>query len=446
MSAESVRLARKKQDFLSEFNRKGWYHSFAFADGTGIDGYISLDALRERYGRFPLPADLTGSRVLDIGAWDGWFSFEAERRGAAVTAIDCVEYDTFRQIQGRLGSKVDYRIVDLFDLAATGLGMFDYVFFLGVLYHLKHPLLGLETVCALTREIALVDSFVTDGDTWMEHGDDLPSMEFYETDELAGRLDNWYGPSVSCLVALCRAAGFARVELLHAKGHSASVACYRKWEGVPVGALRPSPALLGAVNHADFGINFTARRDQYITCWFTSEREDVRREDLRLEVDGFGAPALFARREDGRRWVANFRLPPGLDSGWKETRLRLSDTGFSESIRIAVDLPLVAGVLAIREVCDGVSWEHDTVDLGKGGLVSVWIGGLGENADRNNVRVWLGDFRLKLNYVSEPDGDGFRQINAEAPAALAAGIYTLRVACGESQATAAAPVRVVSMR
>src|SRR5512138_1334277 len=188
MSAESVRLARKKQDFLSEFNRKGWYHSFAFEDGTAIDGYISLDALRDRYSRFPLPADLTSSRVLDIGAWDGWFSFEAERRGAAVVAIDAVDYDTFRQVHRRLGSRVDYRIVDLFCLPSAGLGKFDYVFCLGVLYHLKHPLLGLEIVCGLTKEIALVDSFVTDGDTWMNNRDDLPSMEFYETDELAGRL------------------------------------------------------------------------------------------------------------------------------------------------------------------------------------------------------------------------------------------------------------------
>jgi tRNA (mo5U34)-methyltransferase len=446
MSAESVRLERKKQDFLKDFNRKGWYHSFAFADGGAIDGFISLDTLRERYGRFPIPEDLTGRRVLDIGAWDGWFSFEAERHGAAVTAIDCVEYDTFRQVQRRLGSRVDYRIVDLFELAGTGLGRFDYAFFLGVLYHLKHPLLGLETVCELTREIALVDSFVTDGDSWMEHRDELPSMEFYETDELAGRLDNWYGPSVTCLLALCRAAGFARVELLHAQGNLASVACHRRWEPAPKDGLHTAPGLLSAVNHADFGINFTARRDQYVTCWFTSEREEVGREDLRLEVDGFGAPAMFVKREDGARWMANFRLPPGLEPGWKQVRLRLADTPFSEPVRIAVDIPFKAGPLAIREVCDGVSWQRDTVDLAKGGLVSIWIAGLGENADRNSVRLWLGDDRLKVDWVGEPDSDGFRQINAQAPEGLTAGMHTLRASFGESEATGAAKVRVAGAR
>ncbi|MFB3777576.1 MAG: class I SAM-dependent methyltransferase [Bryobacteraceae bacterium] len=443
MPAGSARAARRNQDFLREFERKGWYHSFELPDGERIDGFISLDTLRERYRRFPIPEDLTGRRVLDIGAWDGWFSFEAERRGAAVTAIDCVEYATFRRLHQKLASKVDYRIVDLFDLAGAGLGTFDYVFFLGVLYHLKHPLLGLETVCALTREIALVDSFVTDGDTWQEHPDELPAMEFYETDELAGRLDNWYGPSVSCLLALCRAAGFARVELLHAQGHLASVACYRRWEPVPAGGLRPAPRLASAVNHADFGINFTARRDQYVTCWFSCERETLQREDLRLEVGGFGAPALYVKREDGSSWAANFRLPPGLEPGWKEARLRLADTPFGDSLRIAVDVPLNAGLLGIREVCDGVTWDRDTL---RGKVLSLWVAGLGENADRSNVRIWLGEVRLRVDYVSEPDGDGFRQLNAAAPEGFEPGAYSLRVEFGAAAVTHASPVRVTGVR
>jgi len=126
-------------DFSKRLAEKGWYHSFELPDGTRIDGCIGLAALRERYARFPIPQDLSGQRVLDIGAWDGWFSFEAERRGAVVTAVDCVEVPGFRQIQKKLGSKVDYRVVDLYDLPQSGLGKFDVVFFLGVFYHLKHP-------------------------------------------------------------------------------------------------------------------------------------------------------------------------------------------------------------------------------------------------------------------------------------------------------------------
>jgi len=301
-------------------------------------------------------------------------------------------------------------------------------------------------VCGLTSEIALVDSFVTDGDTWKEHAGDLPTMEFYETDELAGRLDNWYGPSVSCLLALCRAAGFARVELLHARGDRASVACYRRWEPVPAGPLHPAPRILSAANHADYGINFTARRDQYVACWFTSEREDIRRDEVRFEVDGFGAPTLFLRREEGARWAANFRLPPGLEPGWKEVRLRLASTPFSSSLRIAVDVPLEAGRLLLRDVRDGVTWEPDAVSAGDSGRLSVWVAGLGANCDRNNVRVWLGETRLGVDHVGEPDAENFRQINAVVPGDLGSGEYSLRIEFGAASVTHASPVRVSRMR
>jgi hypothetical protein len=71
---------------------------------------------------------------------------------------------------------------------------------------------------------------------------------------------------------------------------------------------------------------------------------------------------------------------------------------------------------------------------------------LGENADRNSVRLWLGDDRLKVDWVGEPDSDGFRQINAQAPEGLTAGMHTLRASFGESEATGAAKVRVAGAR
>jgi tRNA (mo5U34)-methyltransferase len=445
MPAQTIRQARRQVDFSRQLAEKGWYHSFELPDGSRIDGCISLEALRERYARFPLPPDLRGRRVLDIGAWDGWFSFEAERRGAAVTALDCVDVPGFRQVQRKLGSKVDYRILDLYELPPAGLGKFDFVLFLGVLYHLKHPLLGLEIVCRLTGEIALVDSFVTDGDTWAERVEEIPSLEFYETDELGGHLDNWYGPSVACLLALCRAAGFARVELLHAQGNNATVACYRRWEPPAAGASGRGPELSAAVNHADCGINFTAKRDQYITCWFTFKQEVIVRTDLLLEVDGLGAPPLYLRREKDSRWMANFRLPPGLEPGWKEVRLRLAGTVFGNSLRIAVDVPLQAEALRIAGACDGYTWESNEVQVSDRGVLSLWVAGLGENCDRHNVHVHLGAARLAVDYIGEPR-DGLRQINAVVRGDLEPGEYPLRLSFGPASTEHAAAVRVGLVR
>jgi 2-polyprenyl-3-methyl-5-hydroxy-6-metoxy-1,4-benzoquinol methylase len=67
---------------------KGWWHSFELPDGTFIEGVCDLPGLKDRIGQFPIPDDLRGKRVLDIGTWDGWFAFEMERRGADVLAID----------------------------------------------------------------------------------------------------------------------------------------------------------------------------------------------------------------------------------------------------------------------------------------------------------------------------------------------------------------------
>ena len=208
-----------------EFAENGWYHSIELPDGRVIEGLQSLEQQKRRLEKFPIPEDLTGKRVLDIGTWDGWFAFEMERRGAEVMAIDCVEQPAFHLAYDLLGSKVDYRVMDVADLSVERAGRFDIVLFFGVLYHLKHPLLALEKVCEITKDLALVESFVTGGELLAEGEQQRPSMEFYETGELCGRLDNWVGPNTRCLLAFCRTAGFARVELVETLSQRAHVVC-----------------------------------------------------------------------------------------------------------------------------------------------------------------------------------------------------------------------------
>ena len=148
------------RNWNAERSEKGWWHSFELPDGSLIQGVNSVESLRKRLAQFPIPADLKGKRVLDIGCWDGWFSFEMERRGADVVAIDNWDNPRFRQIHAALRSRVDYRQLDMYELTPNRVGRFDIVLFMGVLYHLKHPLLALERVCALTTDLAVVDSFI----------------------------------------------------------------------------------------------------------------------------------------------------------------------------------------------------------------------------------------------------------------------------------------------
>src|SRR3974390_1449716 len=149
---------------------KGWWHSFELPDGSRIDGVHDVGVLKQRIAHFPIPEDLHGQRVLDICTWDGWYSFEMERRGARVMAIDNWDNPRFRQVHAMLGSRVEYRRMDLYELTRERVGRFDIVLFMGVLYHLKHPLLALERVCALTTGMAAVESFVL--------RDERPVIEF----------------------------------------------------------------------------------------------------------------------------------------------------------------------------------------------------------------------------------------------------------------------------
>jgi hypothetical protein len=285
-----------------------------------------------------------------------------------------------------------------------------------------------------------VDSFVTDPDNWQEHTDDIPTMEFYELDELGNQFNNWIGPTVPCLLAMCRAAGFARVEFLGTGDHHAVVACFRKWESAPAEPVSDPPEVLAIENARTNGINFSTKKsDEYMAAIFRTSRHAVTPEILRLEVnngvDDFGAACLFVTAE-GDSWRATFYLPPGLDPGWHSSRLRFHDSGFGREFRIAVDLPLAVEQIDVQEVFDGVSWTKGEVQIGERGFLSCWAGGLPENADRANVRAFLGNRRLEVTYVGAPDANGYRQVNAVAPGDVAKGNHEFRVACagGSSRA------------
>ncbi len=359
-SAEPSFAAKRRRNFGKELAQKGWYHSIEFPDGSVTDGLIPLDRLKERVGHMPIPDDLRGKRVLDIGAWDGWFSFEMERRGANVVAVDCVEIQNFLSAHEARNSKVEYRILDVMELSPRELGYFDIVLFLGVLYHLKHPLLGLEKVCELTRDLAIVESYVTDDPSAMPG---YPRMEFYERDELGEQLDNWFGPSLECLLGLCRAAGFARVDLRDITDERATIACYRKW-AIGSAKIRQAPVLNGALHYRNYGINFYTTRDEYVSCWFNSPGFEPNRDTVFPEVSGFGVQPIDVRRFDEQQWLATFKLPPGLAPGWHDVRLRTEGSLFSEPARIAVDTPAVAKELRIETVADGHTWARGEVTSG----------------------------------------------------------------------------------
>jgi tRNA (mo5U34)-methyltransferase len=411
-----------------EFLRKGFYHSIPLPDGTVLEGIIPLEALEAREREFPLPARLDGKRVLDIGTWDGYFAFAMERRGAEVVAIDSTEQENFRVARELLGSRVDYRVQDVYELSPERNGMFDVVLFMGVLYHLKHPLLGLERVCSVTRDVAIVESFVT---TEAVTGA-LPVLEFYETNELLGQFDNWCGPNAECLLAFCRVAGFARQKLIRITGQRAVVACYRHWEAEPEEAAVEAPRLLACTHASNYGVNVSRAKDDYITAFFKSGAETLTCETVFPEVGGFGVYPVGVQHTGGDGWQASFRIPPGLDAGWQPVRLRTAGSRYSEAVRVAVDVPAVAEFIRLEGACDSETWRPGEVASGTGKFLSIWARGLPVNADRGNLRVTLGGKRLTVEgCVVDGKDASLRQVNARVPDGFPRGRYELVVGLGE---------------
>jgi hypothetical protein len=291
------------------------------------------------------------------------------------------------------------------------------------LYHLRHPLLALEIVCGLTTDVAIVESFVIDAETWKEHQNAIPILEFYETFELGNQYDNWSGLTVACMLAMCRAAGFCRVELMFAGGNYAGAACYRKWEPPPAQPASAPPQLLFVSNSRTPGNCFSSRKsEEYLECVFKAAHDKIQGDDLQLEVAGFGTRAIHLQQREDKSWAASFRLPPALESGWHPVLLRFADTGFSNEVRIAVDLP--AGrpdQLAVRDVWDGKSWKRGEVSLAAGGFVSFWASGLPENRSALDLRVLLGDFPLQITWLGPDEASGCCQINAKVPPDIAKG-------------------------
>src|SRR5215471_10436615 len=329
----------------------GWWHSFELPDGRVLSGVNSLESLRNRIAQFPIPADLTGKRVLDIGAWDGWFSFEMERRGAEVVALDCWDNPRFREMHMIYDSRVEYVQMDVMEISPQTIGRFDLVLFLGVLYHLKHPLLALEKVCSVTTEMAAVDSFVLRNEF---DPNAQPVLEFYETDEMEGQTDNWVAPNLACLMAMCRTAGFARVEFRNVLPYSACVACFRHWG--PPNPDGPRAELMTALHSTNHGINFDTKYDEYLAVSFKSDELALSIRDIQPNVAGYGVRPLSAKHLGGNLWQANFKLPPGLPAGWYDVGVAVSGGPANGAARIAVDVPLAESSARIEGVRDGVTW------------------------------------------------------------------------------------------
>jgi len=221
-----------------------WFHSITLAPGVVTPGRKSADVLAAEWTRLALPP-LAGKRVLDIGAYDGYFAFAAERGGAAeVVALDHYMWSTdlvpymqgwraarsggasvppphqsphwdpvglpgrapFDAARAALNSRVIPMTGDVLTMDLTPLGQFDVVFFLGVLYHLESPLPAVQRLLELVVPGGLL---VMESEVMTLPGSGGRAVcEFLPGAELNDDPSNWWVPNRRGMVGLCEAAGF----------------------------------------------------------------------------------------------------------------------------------------------------------------------------------------------------------------------------------------------
>jgi tRNA (mo5U34)-methyltransferase len=225
---ETVGLAPGAEKFAP------WFHNLHLPDGTQTAPNHPLGdfpAFKWRQMAAHLPADLTGWTALDLGCNAGYYAIELARRGARVVALDKDPHFLAQAAwvveQFALGDRIEIRRGQVYDLARWT-ERFDLVLFLGVFYHLRYPLLGLDLVAERAKRLLLFQTLTMPGTAVADTPEDQdfndreplaeagwPKMAFIEK-KLAGDITNWWAPNHAGVEALLRSSG---LRVLSRPGH-----------------------------------------------------------------------------------------------------------------------------------------------------------------------------------------------------------------------------------
>ena len=220
-----------QREIQEQVERLGpWFHNMELMGVRTAPNHFLGDypAMKFRNFAHAIPADLSGKMVLDVGCNAGFYSMEMKRRGAArVVGID--SEDLYLE-QARFATAlndmrdIEFHKMSVYDVASLG-EKFDFVIFMGVLYHLRHPLLALDLLRehvvgdlllfqSMLRGSKDVDPVAADYDFQEEEHFDrpgYPKMHFIEH-RYAHDITNWWAPNRACAEAMLRSSGFDIVQ------------------------------------------------------------------------------------------------------------------------------------------------------------------------------------------------------------------------------------------
>jgi tRNA (mo5U34)-methyltransferase len=202
-----------------------WFHNIDLHGVQTAPDHFLGDYPNIKWKKFEhaIPTDLRGKSVLDVGCNAGFYSIEMKKRGAGrVLGIDS---DDIYLEQGRFAAEVcgypdiEFRNMSVYDVGQLG-EQFDIVIFMGVLYHLRHPLLALDILHGMVRDMMIFQSMQRGSKELMDLNDDYPFWEtaifdndafpkmYFVEKRYANDPTNWWIPNRACAEAMLRSAGF----------------------------------------------------------------------------------------------------------------------------------------------------------------------------------------------------------------------------------------------
>jgi tRNA (mo5U34)-methyltransferase len=241
-----------------------WFHNLHLPDGTQTapDHFLGdFPAYKWQEIAAVLPQDLHGWQALDIGCNAGYYSFELARRGARVTAIDLSDHYLAQakwaaELYG-LGERIDFRRMQVYDLARER-HRYDLVLFLGVFYHLRYPLLGLDIVAQRVGRLLVFQTLTMPGQEVLGGDRDFddrqpfcdpgwPKMAFIENC-LANDPTNWWAANHAGVLAMLRSSGLRFLgrpgkEIYLCEPDPANPSCATTWNAAEFAAASGSPPM-----------------------------------------------------------------------------------------------------------------------------------------------------------------------------------------------------------
>jgi tRNA (mo5U34)-methyltransferase len=365
-----------REDVLAGIHRlEPWFHCIELAPGvftkTASVAGEPADHPRETWDviKNALPGDLSGKSVLDVGCNAGFYSVEAKRRNASrVVGVDSMRREIMQAdfVRRALGLDIEFRALSVYGLSVDSVGRFDVTLALGLIYHLKHLILGIEKLAQVTTDTLIVETALLPqrsrrfGDASKRQAEyvvgglrrPLHHIGLIENPpEVSESSYNWFLPSLDAAVALFKAVGFRNVEVFAVQGDRAVIVCREPDASVESGAVGALSANLRLVDGPS-----TSRPGDDLT--------------YRVTVKNQGSASWRARGEQGSydgavRLGAHLAPPDDADAPiWDFGRADLDTDvapGGETSIPIVVRAPERPGDYQIEfdMVAEGVAWFED---------------------------------------------------------------------------------------